>query len=392
MNILVISSILPVTPAFGDNDFIFHLYGNYRDLYGDDRIVIIKPVKYDFNIRTIIRGETRLQKLKGKLHWQVNDFQVEIFPFFAAWTLRNLHALVSRTVFYVNRRRIKNLFKTYQFDIVHARFILADGMLAYLISRKYGIPYLVSTHNELFYFNHFYSRRIAFQILRNASFVLPGSYNNLLYFKSHGITNSSQMTHGFYSDFIKPQRKKPDGPLHILTVCQLIKLKNIDKVLEALNRIRDRYQFRYTIIGTGPENSYLNDLVNTLGLRDMVLFIDHVPHDQIADEMYKHDLFIMPSYFETFGRVFFEVMAMGIPIICAKNSGIYGLFRENEEGLAVDHRSVEEIADVIAYLAGNREERLRIGKNGQELVRKFTWENIAADLHQKYATSVFKKT
>ena len=390
MNILVISSILPVTPEFNDNDFIFHLYGNYRDLYKDDRIVIIKPVKYDFNIRTIIRGKTRLQKLKGKLHWQVENFQVEIFPYFAAWTLRNLHALVSRTAFIVNQKRISNLIKKYQFDIIHARFILPDGMLAYQISRKYQLPYLVSTHNELFYFEHFYSRKMAFRILRHASFVLPGSYNNLLYYISHGITNVFQMTHGFNSDFIKTQRKIPGNKLGILTVCQLIKLKNIDKVIKALNLIKNHYHFTYTIIGTGPEKEYLHDMVNGLGLQNMVFFIDYVPHDQMANEMYKHDIFIMPSYFETFGRVFFEAMAMGIPIICARNSGIYGLFRDKEEGLAVDHRSVEEITDALEYLIGNREERLRIGRNGQKLVKNYTWQNIARDLHQKYLVSISK--
>ena len=41
----------------------------------------------------------------------------------------------------------------------------------------------------------------------------------------------------------------------------------------------------------------------------------------------------MPSYVETFGRVYFEAMAMGIPIICAKNSGIYGYYKEMEEGV-----------------------------------------------------------
>jgi teichuronic acid biosynthesis glycosyltransferase TuaC len=388
MNILVISSILPVTSAFNDNDFIFHLYGNYRELYQGDKIVIIKPVKYDLNIRTILRGETRLQKLNQKLHWQVNNFQVEIFPYFASWSLRNLHAVLSGTTYALNRKRIHNLFKTDSFEIIHAQFILPDGLLARQISRKYNIPYLVSTHNELFYFDHFYSRRVACRILKRATFVNPPSYTNLLYFRNIGLTNGFQMPYGFYGDFIRTQRISTDGEVKILSVCQLIKLKNIDKVIEAMDRIRSRFQFQYTIIGKGPEKAYLQELVSRIGLQDRVVFIDHIPHDRIADEMYRHDLFIMPSYFETFGRVYFEVMAMGIPIICARNSGIYGLFRENEEGLAVDHRSVEEIADALAYMIGNREERLRIGLNGQDLVKRFTWENLARELHQKYLDSV----
>ncbi|MBN1187063.1 MAG: glycosyltransferase family 4 protein [Bacteroidales bacterium] len=391
MNILAISSILPITPVINDNDFIYHLYKNYKNKYQDDKIVIIKPVKYDFNIKTILKGQTRLQKLDGKLHWQINDFQVEIFPFYSAWTLRNLHALVSRTIFYVNRKRIKDLFNTYQFDIIHARFIFADGILAYLLKKKYNIPYVISTHNEMFYFQHYYSRRMSIRILNQASYVLPGSYTNLLSIRSYKIENLIQTTHGFDSSFIRVQRKEPNDKVHILTVCQLIKLKNIDKVIHALNQLKKCCDFKYTIIGTGPEKEYLMCLVNAYGLQDCVLFIDHIPHEQIAEEMYKHDIFIMPSYFETFGRVYFEVMAMGIPIICARNSGIYGLFKENEEGLAVDHTNIKEIANTLKTLIANREVRLRIGKNGQVLVKKYTWDNIVKDLRQKYLYTVSSK-
>jgi len=96
----------------------------------------------------------------------------------------------------------------------------------------------------------------------------------------------------------------------------------------------------------------------------------------------------MPSYFETFGRVYFEVMAMGIPIICAKYSGIYGLFRDREEGIAVDHRSLGEITRALDLLMGNRDERLRIGRNGQSLVKRYTWEQISTELHSKYLSAI----
>ena len=388
MNILVITSILPLPSAINENDFILHLYGNYRNIYREDSIVIIVPVKYDLNILTILKGKTRLKKLKGKLSWHINNFQIEIYPFFAAWSLRNIHAFVSRSVFYLNRKRINNLFKTNAFDIIHARFIFADGMLAYLISRKYKVPYIVSTHKEMFYFDHFYSKNIAFKIWRNASFVLPVSYINVQYFKLNNVNNVFQVTHGFDNNFIKVQRKQENEKVQILTVSRLLAYKNIDQVVRALSKLKMHDNFSYTLIGKGPEKKYLQNLVNSFGLDNVVSFIDEVPHELIGEEMYKYDIFILPSYFETFGRVYFEAMAMGIPVICAKKSGIYGVFKEKEEGLAVDHRDVDDISNALAFLIENREERLRIGRNGQKLVKTFTWENIAEVLHQKYLESI----
>lgn len=322
--------------------------------------------------------------LGGKREWEIHGFKVLIFPFFSAWTIRNLHALASRSIYFLNRRRISTLMKSNSFDLIHARFIFADGMLAYQLNKRFQIPYLVSTHKELFYFDHFYSRKIAFKILRQARLLLPVSFINMSYFRAHGIPGAFQLTHGFYGDFFKTQRLQSGERVRILTVCRLLKYKNIDMVIRALGTLKDRYDFEYTLVGNGPELEHLRGLVNNQGLGNHVVFIDNVPHDKIAGEMYQHDMFIMPSYFETFGRVYFEVMAMGMPVICARNSGIYGLFREKEEGLAVDHTSVGDISEALAYLIGNRAERMRIGKNGQDLVKNYTWENIAGELRQHY--------
>jgi len=238
----------------------------------------------------------------------------------------------------------------------------------------------------LFYFDHFYSRKMAFRILRQAILVLPVSFLNLSFFRSHQIQNSFQLSHGFNEVFIKAQREQSNEQVRILSVCRLLDWKNIDQVLRALGMIKDRMDFRYTLIGSGPEKEVLHQLTRHLGLEDRVEFVDSVQHDKIAEKMYEYDIFVLPSYFETFGRVYFEVMAMGIPVICAKNSGIYGLFEENKEGLAVDHTNVQEIADALEELIENPEKRKSIGRSGQELVKNYTWDNVARKLHEHYVS------
>jgi glycosyltransferase involved in cell wall biosynthesis len=384
VKILVISSILPIPGALADNDFIYRLYGHYRKLYPDDRVEIIMPVKYDLNIRTILRKQTRIRKLGGKLEWEIQGFQVHIFPFFAAWSFRNLHALVSHTAFWVNRKRISLLMRNQSFDLIHARFIFADGLLAAQISRRYGMPYVVATHKEMFYFDHFYSRKKALELLRGGRLILPVSHMNLEYFRSLGMPHVHQLSHGFSASFIRTQRQQEEGQVRVLSVCRLLDWKNIHLVIRALGTLRGSLDFHYTIIGDGPEKERLIQEVEEQELRDHVTFIPHVKHELMADEMQRHDLFVLPSYFETFGRVYFECMAMGIPVICAKNSGIYGLFRDGEEALSVDHRRQDELVRVLEQMLRSREERMRIGKNGQELVKRFTWDNIARQLKGYY--------
>lgn len=387
MNILSISSILPIPDIIKHNDFVFQTYKNYNQLYANDKIVIIKPVKYDFNLVRIIRGTANLFRLKRRYSRNINNFQVEIFPFFSFWSWRNIHAILTSSIYFLNRKRINSLFSFHKFEVIHAQYIFPDGLLAYLLSKKYKIPYYLTTHNERFYFNHFISRKTTLRIMKKAFKVLPINHTNYLYFKSIGVKNIEMIPLGFNKSFIREQKSLSRKCLSIFTAAELIKLKNIDRVLQAIKMLVPSYDLHYTIIGTGPERGFLLKLTDELTLNNYVSFVDHIPHESIADEMYKHDIFIMPSYFETFGRVFFEAMAMGIPIVCAKNSGIYGIFKDGEEGISVDHNNIKDIANAIEYLILHPEERLRIGRNGQKLVQNFTWEYVAEKLHCLYANS-----
>jgi glycosyltransferase involved in cell wall biosynthesis len=220
--------------------------------------------------------------------------------------------------------------------------------------------------------------------------VIPLNHTNAEYFKSLGLRNVEVVPLGFSDTFRREQKPVSKGPVRVFTASVLIRLKNIHTVIRAVSQLVEKYDITYTIIGKGEERENLEQLVKELGLEERIQFVDHIPHQEIADVMHTFDIFIMPSYFETFGRVYFECMAMGIPIICARQSGIHGIFREKEEGLAVDHTSVESIAGALEYLVTRPEERRRIGLNGQKLVSPYTWEYVARDLRSRYEVSISK--
>jgi len=388
MNILTISSILPIPGAIKGNDFVFQTYEHYKEFYKEDSVRIIKPIKIDFNLFTILRKNTRLDRLNGNLSRSIRGFQVEIFTYLSWWSFRNLHALLTCSIYFLNRKKNKLLFSGSGIDIIHAHYIYPDGILALFLSKKYKVPYVITTHNEKFYFDHIISRNVAKIIFKNAAKVFPINYFNFQYFKSIGIKNIELKPLGFNKSFIRKQKRISDDVINILTVCELIKLKNIDKVILAFSGLVKKYNIHYTIIGNGPEKESLITLTSSLGINESVSFVEHVAHNEIAYEMAKHDIFIMPSYFETFGRVYFEVMAMGIPIICAKNSGISGFFKEKEEGISVIHDDITNISEALEYLIINSEQRMSIGRNGKRLVEKYSWENIVQDLHNEYRNIV----
>lgn len=391
MKILSISGILPIPELISSNDFVFQTHKTHRSCFPQDEIVIIRPTQYKTNIKKILTRTTDFDRLGSNLLMHIEGFPVHIYPFFSSRRARDIHSLLTRSVYGLNKKRIKQLIEEYRPDVVHAQYIFPDGLLAAWIKRKYGIPYVITTHNELFYFNWPVSNRIAAGILRSASAILPINYRNFNYFKAKGFHQTGILPLGFHKSFLRPQKQSVPGPVKIVTVAELIKLKNIDKVIRAMALMNSNHECTYTIIGKGRERKNLQLLVEKYNLEEKVSFIDYVPHKDLADELYKHDILIMPSYIETFGRVYFEAMAMGIPIICAKNSGIYGYFKEGEEAFSVNHKKVKDIAHLLDSLVTHHNERVNVGLQGQKLVSGFTWDDIVRKLRIIYDQAIGSK-
>lgn len=384
MNILSISGVLPIPGIRIENDFLIPLYDSYKKLYANDNISFILPNKSN----PLNRESVKVIKHR---YYSLNDFTVNIIPYLSTWRFQNLHSILAYSSFFLNKRFLKKYLKQNKIDIIHAEYIIPDGVLAYLIYKKFNIPFLLTTHKEERYFKSFISRNIAIKILRNAKYLTPLNFISDKLYRSFGIEDTLVVPHGIDEIFFKHSciYNEKDS-VNILSIARLLDWKNIDKVLLALNQIftNTHQNFTYTIVGVGPEKEKLLSLGSKLAISKHVRFIDRIEYENIPREMSKYDIFILPSYFETFGRVFFEAMAIGLPIICAKNTGIHGYFVEFEEGISVNHTDINDIADKLKMLIENSDLRKKIGIKGKKLVQKYTWEKTAVIFHELYTSTL----
>src|SRR5690606_14863696 len=117
----------------------------------------------------------------------------------------------------------------------------------------------------------------------------------------------------FFSDEIKNVSL---SPIKFVVVCRLMKLKNIDKVIRALSLIKKDYLFH--IYGEGNEKENLELLIKELKLGDKIQLRGSIKNDELPETLKKYNVFVMPSFPETLGRVYFEAMACGLPVIASK--------------------------------------------------------------------------
>ena len=103
--------------------------------------------------------------------------------------------------------------------------------------------------------------------------------------------------HPIEDDFFKPSIKKiENGIIQLITVSRLIKLKNIDKVIECLIKLNNlNYKFNYHIVGDGPEREKLEKLVKKNSLDNAITFHGKKDYSQIIKLLDSSSIFILPA-------------------------------------------------------------------------------------------------
>lgn len=133
----------------------------------------------------------------------------------------------------------------------------------------------------------------------------------------------------------EPQERvwRKSGKIKVLTCANLIKRKNVDKVITECKNL----DIELKIIGDGKE------LKNLKKMSKKPIFTGYLPHDKVLEEMRSADIFALPSINETFGMVYLEAMACGCITVCSENEGISGVIKNGENGYCWRDGIIEEI-------------------------------------------------
>lgn len=156
----------------------------------------------------------------------------------------------------------------------------------------------------------------------------------------------------------------------VLTCANLIKRKNIDKLILAM---KDLDGFELTIIGDGKELKNLEKLCSKSSTN--IKFLGRLPHEKVLQEMQNADIFILPSVNETFGMVYLEAMASGCITVCTKNDGIDGIIKDGENGFLCE-QTTESIKEVLLRIK-NDESIIKIIENSLETIKEYSSEACA---------------
>ena len=190
-----------------------------------------------------------------------------------------------------------------------------------------------------------------------------------------------------------PHRPAHREGLRILSVGRLVPKKGHAGQLEACCCLRQRgIPFHLKVIGDGPLEGRLKAMTHQMGLEDGVEFCGALPPEKVAEAYAWADLFWHTGLVDAEGdrdglpNVVPEAMARGLPVICGLDPGVGEAIQDGVQGLVVDVRQPEKLADAVAALAASPERRERMGRTGRSWVE----ENFLAEKNTAILAQAFR--
>lgn len=176
-------------------------------------------------------------------------------------------------------------------------------------------------------------------------------------------------------DFPREFEKKSNETFSkIITVSRLVSWKNIDQIILSLIKLKS---FSLDIIGNGPEEKYLKDLVKENKLKDRVNFLGQLNQKEVFEKMKNSDVFILNSSYEGLPHVIVEAMYAKLPVICSNVGGCPEIVKNKKTGLLIDKN--KSIDSLIKKLETN-DFRDSLVKNAHQYVREHFTINKMYDL------------
>lgn len=179
-----------------------------------------------------------------------------------------------------------------------------------------------------------------------------------------------------------PSNKKSVFP-HFVFVARLVKMKRAELCIRAMAKIVEKYSdVKLSIVGTGPDQHRLVNLVNDLKLQSNVEFVDKnnfyldkSKSDRKVKLMQEAWCLLLPSTKEGWGMVVTEAAACGTPSIVTNVTGLQDAVKQNITGIIISKNpSVEELSDAMFTIIDNPTLLKQLSQNAIKWSKEFSWD------------------
>lgn len=195
----------------------------------------------------------------------------------------------------------------------------------------------------------------------------------------HGVPERKifKLNLGFAPQTFRAKEKyRKEGLFRFVFAGTITRRKGIDLLIQAFQELNLPAS---ELLLIGP----LTDAVDLLPKDDLrIHHISHVPQERLNELLNDSDLFVFPSYLDSWAMVVVEAMACGLPVIVSKFTGASDAVRQG--GGYVIEPEIASLKEQMKALYKNRVETERLGREARLVAENYTWAAYQQELKKVF--------
>jgi len=286
-------------------------------------------------------------------------------------------------------------------DLVHAHWVLPQGLIAVLVKLLYKRPVITTAHGgDAFALKGGLMTRLKRLVLRTSNAWTSNTPSTSEAFgssgllpKPHIIPMGVDVKHFQSGQRPAARRELPEDELLILFVGRLVEKKGTEDLLTAFSLLPPELRHRTSlwIVGDGEYRIRLQQQVDTLGISQKTRFWGRISNHLLPDFYAAGDLLVVPSIeaasgdTEGQGVVILEAFAARLCVLATHVGGISDVVDDGDTGVMVEAREPKQLAEAMAKLLSDSGRRDMLANNAFAKVNRcYDWEKIAHDFENLY--------
>ena len=276
-------------------------------------------------------------------------------------------------------KNFKKEIKAANLDVIHIHSPFSIGKMAAKFGNKNKIPVISTFHSQ---FKQDFMRatksklitklllKIITKVFNRSNLLLTMNpkcaeiikgygYKGKIKLLPNGTDLNSETELSKQINEIKEKYEISDDQVVLITIGRLVKLKNIDLVIDSCKILKEQgFNFKLLIIGGGQDEKYFKRKVKENKLSGEVKFVGRVYDATIKSAFFSlANLNVFPSFYDTDGIVKIEAAAFETPTLFAKGSVASSSCKDNVNGYISEAKpnsfakKITEIFDDNNYFA-----------------------------------------
>lgn len=186
-------------------------------------------------------------------------------------------------------------------------------------------------------------------------------------------------------------RSSPPRRHRIISVGRLRPEKAHEVLIAAVARLRPAWRdVKLRLVGEGPREAALREMVASLGLEDCVEFLGH--RDDVPGLLREADVFVLPSRTEASPNAVLEAMGAGLPVVACRVGGIPEAVTDGVTGLLVPPDDVTELAGAVFHLFATPSAGERLGFAARRYVEShYSFSRMVSAFENLYLSELTRR-